>query len=79
VKSFIHARLGKADRAVLDELKKTTGHSESELVRRGLRLVSQKVGRRTSALQLAGKSVGRFRKGPTNLSTSKEHLAGFGE
>jgi Arc/MetJ-type ribon-helix-helix transcriptional regulator len=79
VKSFIHARLGKADRAVLDELKKTTGHSESELVRRGLRLVSQEVGRRTSALQLAGKSVGRFRKGPTNLSTSKEHLAGFGE
>jgi Arc/MetJ-type ribon-helix-helix transcriptional regulator len=79
VKSFIHARLGKADRAVLDELKNTTGHSESELVRRGLRLVSQKVGRRTSALQLAGKSVGRFRKGPTNLSTSKEHLAGFGE
>lgn len=79
MKSFIHARLGKADRAVLDELKKTTGHSESELVRRGLRLVSQKVGRRTSALQLAGKSVGRFRKGPTNLSTSKEHLAGFGE
>jgi hypothetical protein len=79
VKSFIHARLGKADRAVLDELKKTTGHSESELVLRGLRLVSQKVGRRTSALQLAGKSVGRFRKGPTNLSTSKEHLAGFGE
>lgn len=79
MKSFIHARLGKADRAVLDELKKTTGHSESELVRRGLRLVSQEVGRRTSALQLAGKSVGRFRKGPTNLSTSKEHLAGFGE
>jgi hypothetical protein len=79
VKSYIHARLGKAERAALEELKKTTGHSESELVRRGLRLVSQEVGRKTSALQLAGTSVGRFRKGPKDLSTSKRHLAGFGE
>jgi Arc/MetJ-type ribon-helix-helix transcriptional regulator len=79
VKSYIHARLGKADRALLDELKKTTGHSESELVRRGLRLVSEHVGQKTSALQLAGRSVGRFRKGPRDLSTSKHHLDGFGE
>lgn len=79
MKSYIHARLGKADRAVLDELKKATGHSESELVRRGLRLVSQEVGRKTSALQLAGRSVGRFTKGPRDLSTSKQHLTGFGE
>jgi len=79
VKSYIHARLGKADRAVLEELKKSTGHSESELVRRGLRLVSQELIQKTSALRLAGKSVGRFRKGPKDLSTSKQHLTGFGE
>ena len=79
MKSYIHARLGKADRAVLEELKKSTGHSESELVRRGLRLVSQELIQKTSALRLAGKSVGRFRKGPKDLSTSKQHLTGFGE
>jgi hypothetical protein len=79
VKSYIHARLGKADRAKLEELKKTTGHTESELVRRGLHLVSQELGRRMSALELAGQSVGRFKKGPRDLSTNKAHLVGFGQ
>ena len=79
VKSYIHARLGEADRAVLEELKRRTGHSESELVRRGLRLVSQEVGRTASALKIAGRSVGRFKKGPKDLSTSKRRLTGFGE
>jgi hypothetical protein len=79
MKTYIHARLGKADRAVLDELRTITGDTESELVRRGLRLVSEEIGRKTSALQLAGRSVGRFKKGPRDLSTSTHHLAGFGE
>jgi hypothetical protein len=79
VKTYIHARLGRADGALLAELKKTTGQSESELVRHGLRLVSQEVGRKASALQLAGKSVGRFVKGPEDLSTNKQQLDGFGE
>ena len=64
---------------MLEELKKTTGHTESELVRRGLHLVSQEVGRRASALDLAGHSVGRFKNGPRDLSTNKAHLAGFGQ
>jgi Arc/MetJ-type ribon-helix-helix transcriptional regulator len=79
VKTYIHARLGKNDRAALDELKKTTGHSESELVRRGLRLVSEQLGRTKNALDLAGRSVGRFKKGPRDLSTNKRHLTEFGE
>lgn len=75
----MHARLGKADRAVLDGLKRSTGRTESEIVRRGLRLVAAEEGRRRSALELAGRSVGRFTKGPRNLSTHRKHLEGFGE
>ena len=42
MKSFIHARRGSADRAALEKLKQATGQSESEIVRRGLRLVAQR-------------------------------------
>ena len=79
VKSYIHARLGKDDRAMLEDLKSATGRSESELVRHGLKLVSQQLGRTTSALDVAGQSVGRFKKGPSDLSTNRKHLEGFGE
>ena len=36
MKAYIHARLDRAARAALDELKAKTGQSDSELVRRGL-------------------------------------------
>jgi hypothetical protein len=79
VKPYIHARLSAEDRAALEEIKRRTGRSESEIVRRGLRLVAEEERRRPSALDLAGPSVGRFRKGPRDLSTSRKHLEGFGE
>jgi hypothetical protein len=79
VKDYIHARLGPSDRALLDELRQTTGLSESELVRRGLQLVAHEARQRQSALALAGPSVGRFANGPRNLSTDRKHLDGFGE
>ena len=79
MKPYIHARLGEADRAALEELKQTTGLSESGIVRRGLRLVAQQEQRQRSALDLAGRSVGRFKAGPRDLSTNGKHLAGFGE
>jgi Arc/MetJ-type ribon-helix-helix transcriptional regulator len=78
MKTYIHARLSKEDRAVLDELKKWTGRSESELVREGLRLIQRELKPKRSALEVAGKSSGKFRGGPKDLSTSKEHLAEFG-
>jgi hypothetical protein len=78
MKAYIHARLGPADRAVLEELKRSTGCSESEIVRRGLQLVTVEERRRRSALELAGSSVGRFKKAPRDLSTNKKHLEGFG-
>ena len=79
MKTYIHARLGRQDRLVLEELKKSTGRTESEIVRRGLQLVAQEEGGRRSALELAGRSVGRFKKGPRDLSTNRKHLEGFGE
>jgi len=78
VKPYVHARVGRDDRALLDRLKHSTGRSESELVRRGLRLVAQELGASRSARELAGPSVGRFKSGPRDLSTNKTHLDGFG-
>lgn len=79
MKSYIHARLTAEDRAILDELQKVTGEGESALVRRGLRLVLKDVSRQPSALDLAGASVGRFRKGSRDLARNKKHLEGFGQ
>jgi hypothetical protein len=78
MKAYIHARLAKGDYIVLKDLKKATGHSESQLVRRGLRLVLQEIGGRRSALEAASSSVGKFKKGPKDLSTNKARLDGFG-
>lgn len=79
MKTYIHARLTPEDRAALDELKATTGQSESEIVRRGIHLVASEHRRHRSALELAGRSVGRFAKGRRDLSTNRRHLNGFGE
>jgi hypothetical protein len=79
MKTYVHAHLGKANREVLEELKSRTRQSESELVRRGIHLVAQEERQRRSVLQLAGTSVGKFKKGPRNLTTNREHLEGFGK
>jgi hypothetical protein len=79
MKAYIHARLDEDDRSILDELKARTGRTDTELVRRGLRLAVQEVRAQRSALDLAGRSAGRFRNGPPDLSTNRRHLEGFGE
>ena len=79
MKAYVHARLGDEDRAALEELKQSTGCSESEIVRRGLKLVAAEERRRRSALDLAGRSVGRFKRGPRDLSTNRTHLEDFGK
>lgn len=79
MKAYIHARLDRDARAALEDLKTKTGQTESEIVRRGLELVALEERRRRSALDLAGPSVGRFKKGPRDLSTNRKHLDGFGE
>ncbi|MBI2186282.1 MAG: hypothetical protein HYU37_04060 [Acidobacteria bacterium] len=78
MKTYVHARLREADRTVLQGLKHSTGLPESEIVRRGLHLVAAEERARRSALELAGRSVGRFARGPKDLSTNKKRLEGFG-
>lgn len=79
MKTYVHARLGSAEREVLDELKEATGKSDSELVREGLHLLARESRRQMSALDLAGDGVGKFAKGPRDLSENARHLEGFGE
>jgi len=79
MKTYIHARLTMGDRAILEDLRKATGCSESELVRRGLRLALKELNRKQSALELAGSSVGKFKRGPRDLATNQKHLEGFGK
>ena len=79
MKAYVHARLREEDQIILDRLKRATGRTESEIVRRGLQLVAEAEDRRRSALDLAGRSVGRFKTGPRDLSTNKKRLEGFGE
>lgn len=79
MKSFVHARIDSNERQALEVLKRATGSSESELVRRGLKLVMAEHGQESSALHLAGRSVGRFRKALKDLSSNPKHLDGFGE
>lgn len=80
VKNYVHARLGAEDRAILKELKKVTGQTESALVKEGLLLVYQKkVKKPISALELAGDAVGCIASGIPDLSTNKKHFEGFGE
>ena len=64
---------------MLEELKRATGHTESELIRRGLRTIFKEHPRNHSALHRAGKSVRKFKGGPKDLSLNKKHLEGFGE
>lgn len=79
MKTYVHARLGSAEREVLDELKEATGKSDSDLVREGLHLLAREARRPMSACDLAGDSVGKFGKGPHDLATHPRHLEGFGE
>lgn len=80
MKTYVHARLDPGDRARLDELKQVTGETETALVKKGLRLVHEREiqGRRKrTALEVAGKLVGKYR-GPSDLSTNKKYLDDLG-
>jgi hypothetical protein len=79
MKAYVHARLGARERALLEALKKTTGRTESQLVRRGLRLVAAEARRQQSALYLARAYCGKFKGGPRDLSANPRHLEGYGE
>jgi hypothetical protein len=79
VKQYVHARLGPEERALLDELRRATGKSETALVKDGLRLVHEReLQASRSVLEIAGDLVGRYRGGPDDLSFNRRHLDDFG-
>lgn len=77
-KAVIHARLDPADQTLVAAIKRATGWSDTEVLRRGLRLVHADVSRARSALETAAASAGKFAGGPKTLSTARSHLEGFG-
>lgn len=79
MEGFVHARLSKEDLSTLKRLRKATGNSTSDLIRKGLRLLQSELDLRASALDRAGTSAGKFHGGPHDLATNKKHLDGFGQ
>jgi len=72
---IVQARIDSATETALARLRRKTGLTDSQLVRKGLELVSQ------SAMPVATRRVrgiGRFASGRSDLGSNKAHLSGFG-
>jgi len=72
---IVHARLDEESDKRLTRLRRSSGLSESELLRRGLRALDavSVPGRRTRIVGLGG-----FASGLRDLGSNKRHLRGFG-
>jgi hypothetical protein len=72
--AIIHARLDPRTERQLARLRKTTGLTDSELVRRGIQaLAALPVGGRRTIVGL-----GDFESGKRDLGSNRAHLRGFG-
>jgi hypothetical protein len=72
----IHARLDDETDAMRQELKRSQGWTDSEIVRRGIQLlasVTPKRGKRKFH------GVGKYNSGITDLATNPKYMEGFGE
>jgi len=72
---IIHARLDTETAAMLREVERRMGWSDSEVVREGIKILN--------GLLVQGRSrsivgLGRFRSGIKDLGSNKDHLKGFG-
>lgn len=72
---LVQARLDDETDELLKELRKRTGLSDSELVRRGVRSLAESLPTR-AGVRVIG--VGRFSSGVRDLGSNKAHLAGLG-
>ncbi len=72
---LVQARLDDETDELLKELRKRTGLSDSELVRRGVRSLADALPA-PAGVHVIG--VGRFSSGVRDLGSNKTHLAGFG-
>lgn len=72
---IVQARLDPATEKLLVSLRRKTGLSDSELVRKGLELVDQ-TSRPVKRRKIRG--LGAFKSGISDLGSNKQHLSGFG-
>lgn len=72
---IVQARIDAATEAALTRLRRQTGLTDSQLVRKGLELVSRST-RPVTLRRVRG--VGRFSSGQSDLGSNKAHLSGFG-
>jgi hypothetical protein len=72
--ALIHARLDAETNRQLDRLRKATGLTDSELVRRGLRALAALPFQGTRNLV----GLGAFASGKPDLGSNRAHLRGFG-
>lgn len=72
---IVQARIDAATERVLARLRRQTGLTDSELVRKGLELMSQ---RELPVRASRVRGLGRFASGKPDLGSNKKHLAGFG-
>ena len=72
----IHARLDDDTQEMRDQLKKTEGWTDSEIIRRGIKLLA-------SVTPVKGKrqftGIGKYDSGVSDLASNKKHLEGFGK
>ncbi len=72
---MVHARLDEETDGLLRRMRRSTGLGDSELIRRGLRVLDTLSGRRGRP-QVIG--LGAFASGVRDLGSNKRHLDGFG-
>jgi hypothetical protein len=72
---IVQARIDDKTARLLARLRRRTGLSDSDLVRRGLELVGD-LARPGGGHRIRG--IGKFASGVRDLGSSKRHLAGFG-
>lgn len=73
---LVQARLDEETVAIIDNLKKRNGWTDSEVVREGIRSLG-KLANKPRARNIAG--LGEFDSGVTDLGSNKQHLEGFGQ
>ena len=72
---MVHARLDDGGERTLARLRRATGLSDSEILRRGLKAFEVMQGGRGKR-RISG--LGAFASGKPDLGSNKAHLAGFG-
>lgn len=74
--SSIHARLDDETDSLREELRRSQGWTDSEIVRRGIKVLASI----TPALKKRKfRGVGKYNSGLGDLSTNKKYMEGFGE